>query len=234
MQPDLETLRILPSELEHLTGLDISDTFMGRVYRPSVFHHRKRLASFVLTELLTLGLILIFCLPIGVVVARGFGILSGDISSAIPFLSVTLSVAIALFILWNVWMKQRIKRLKTLAHLLDEVDQYNEIIQAVHIMDELSAIQDSTVRLVDRQAVCQALRLTRASLVSALMTERILRKHHHFVARRHELFTNIESNLVMLQTLQVNNQANEYGQLLNEALRIGMSVQEELGKSQPE
>ena len=232
MQPDLESLKIMPSELEHLTGLEVSETFMGRVYRPSLFRQRRRLAAFLFTELLALGLSLIFCLPIGVVLARGFGLINGEASSAIPFLGVTLSAAIALFALWNVWMWQQGKRLKTLAHLLDEADQYNEIIQAVHILDELSAVQVSAVALLDRQEVCKALHLTRASLISALTTEKILRKHRNFVARRHEMFTNIENNLAVLQTLQVNNQADEYGQLLNAALQIGISVQQELNQSQ--
>ena len=230
MQPDLETLRIMPSELEELTGLEISETFMGRVYRPSLFRQRKRLAAFLVTELLALGLSLIFCLPIGIVIASGFGIISGEASSAIPFLSVTVSVAIALFALWNFWMWQQSKRLKLLARLLDEADQYNEIIQAVHILDQLSAVQAS-VALLDRQEVCKALGLTRASLISALTTEKILRKHRNFVARRHELFSSIESNLAMLQTLQVDNQASEYGQFLNAALQIGMSVQQELNNT---
>ncbi|NJR66377.1 MAG: hypothetical protein HC772_15350 [Leptolyngbyaceae cyanobacterium CRU_2_3] len=228
MQPDLETLRITPSELEHLTGLEISDTFMGRVYRPCVFHDPKRFRSFLLSEILMLGLILIFCLPAGVVIARGFGMLTGDINSTLPFFLVTFSGAIAIFVGWNLFMKLQGKPLKTLAHLLDEVDKHNDIIQAVHIMDELSSVHRATVALLDREEVCKALNATRASLVSALMTERVLRKHQRFVARRQELFTSIESNLATLQTLQVTNQANEYGQLLNEALRIGISIRQEL------
>jgi hypothetical protein len=227
MQPDLETLRITPSELEHLTGLEISDTFMGRVYRPCVFRDAKRWRSFLLTEILTLGLILIFCLPVGLVIARGFGILTGDANSTLPFLLVNFSVAIALFLGWNFSMKLQGKPLKTLAHLLDEVDKHNDIIQAVHIMDELNAVQ-STVALIDRETVRQALNATRESLISALMTERILRKHQQFVARRQALFTTIETNLATLQTLQVNHQATEYSQLLSEALQIGISIRQEL------
>jgi hypothetical protein len=227
MQPDLETLRITPSELEHLTGLEISDTFMGRVYRPCVFRDPKRCRSFLFTEILTLGLILIFCLPAGLVIARGFGMLSGDANSTLPFLSITFSVAIAIFLSWNLYMKLQGKQLKTLAHLLDEVDKHNDIIQAVHIMDELNSVQ-ARAALIDREEVCKALNATRESLVSALMTERVFRKHQRFVARRQELFTTIESNLITLQTLQINNQANEYGELLSEALRIGMSIRQEL------
>jgi hypothetical protein len=228
MQLDLADLRITPKELEHLTGLDISDTFMGRVYRPSVFRHRDRLFSFILTELLTFGLILIFCLPISLVVARGIGHMSGDANSTFWFLVMALGLSVAIALFWNGYMWMQNKSLKVLAHLLDEVDKHNEIIQAVHIIDELGTIKTSTVVLLDRDEVVHALTATRESLVCGLMTEKILRKHKLFIARRYELFTNIETNLARLQHLQVNSQANEYGQLLNEALRIGRSVHREM------
>lgn len=227
MQPDLEDLRISQRELEQLTGLEISETFIGRAYRPSLFRSPKRLVSFLVTEALTLGLILIFCLPAGLVVARSLGYLSGNASSLL-FLAITIGFSLGLFGLWNGYLAWQSQQLKTLAHLLDEVDKHNEIIEAVSIIDELGAVQPATVALLDRQEVLQALRATRESLVCALMTEKILRKHKRFIARRQELFSQIETNLATLQTLQVNNQASEYGQLLNEALQIGMSVRREV------
>jgi len=235
MQPDLETLRITSSELEHLTGLEISDTFMGRVYRPSAFQDPKRLRSLLLAEVLALGIILIFCLPMGLVIAQGLNLLTEDGSHTLPFLGVTLSVAIAIFLSWNLYMNAKGKSLKSLAHLLDEADKHNEIIQAVHIIDQLSSVQRPTpatlrMELIDREEIFTALSATRESLISAFMTERILRKHQQFVARRQELFTHIETHLATLQNLQINNQANEYGQLLNEALRIGMSVRREIDR----
>ncbi len=228
MQPDLEDLRITPKELENLTGLDISDTFMGRVYRPSVFQHRSRLLSFVLTEILTFGLILIFCLPISLVLARGIGHLSGDATSTFWFLVTTLGLSVAIALCWNAFMWYKGKSLKVLAHLLDEVDQHNEIIQAVNIIDELGSVKYSTVELIDRHEVIDALNATRETLCCGLMTEKILRKNKRLIARRYELFSNIETNIARLQHLQVNSQANEYGQLFNEALRIGRSVQREM------
>jgi hypothetical protein len=228
MQPDLEDLKITPKTLEKLTGLDISDTFMGRVYRPSVFQHRDRTLSFLVTELMTLGLILIFCLPISLVVARGVGQLSGDAGSTFWFLVTTVGLSVAIAIGWNGWMWHKGKSLKVLAHLLDEVDQHNEIIQAVNVIDELGSIKNSTVELIDRPEVINALTATRETLLSGLMTEKILRNNRQLIARRYELFSNIETNITRLQNLQVNSQANEYGQLFNEALRIGLSVQREM------
>ncbi|MBF2049286.1 MAG: hypothetical protein IGS54_18315 [Elainella sp. C42_A2020_010] len=227
MQSGLEDLRITPHQLEKLTGMEISDTFMGRAYRPTVFHSFHQLLPFLITEALTFGLILVFCLPIGLVIGRGFGLLSGDASNTITFLLVMLSFSGLLFAGWNVYMWWQGKKLRTLAHLLDQVDKHNQIIEAVRIMDELRAVRP-TMQLLDRTEVLEALAATRETLINALLTEKILRKHQSFIARRQELFATIETNLATLQTLQIDAQASEYGQLLNQALQIGLSLRHEI------
>lgn len=226
MQTDLAELRITLPQLEKLTGLEISEMSMGRSFRPGVFRSTQRLLPFLLTEALTLGVIVIFCLPLTLVVARGVGWLTPG--STLPFLWAAIGIAVAIFILWNGLMWRRSQQLKTLAHLLDEVDKHNEIIDAMHVMDELGAIQASTQPLIHREEVLKALTATRESLINALMTEKILRKHQNLIYHRLELFRNIETTLGTLQALQVTNQANEYGQLLNEALQIGLSIRREL------
>jgi hypothetical protein len=230
MQTDLADLQITLSQLEKLTGMDISDVFMGRAFRPVVLRSLQKLVSFIFIEMFAFGLISIFCFPIGLIIGRGLGLLTGDFSNTVSFLLIMLTISLLLFAIWNTYMWQQGRRLKTLAHLLDEVDKHNQIIQAVHIIDELGTISSSTVHLIDREEVLRALSATRESLINALMTERILRKHQHFIARRQELFSNIETHLAMLQTLQVNGQASEYGRLLNEALQIGLSIRREMNQ----
>lgn len=220
MQPDLAALPIPLSQLERLTGLEISDVFMGRVCRPSVFRSPRRLLAFLVTEALTLAVILIFCLPLGLVVGRGLNLLSGELS--LRFLGLTLGISLLIFGVWNLDMWRRALKLKALAHLLDQVDRFNDMIQAVQIMDELAAVGND--QLVDRADLLQALNATRESLINGLMTERILRRHQPFMAQRQMLFAHIETSLATLQHLQINSQATEYGQLLNEALQIGLSV----------
>jgi predicted nucleic acid-binding protein len=81
--------------------------------------------------------------------------------------------------------------------------------------------------------VLQALQTTRESLLCALMTEKILRKHKRFLARKQELLTQLETNLVTLQTLQLTTEANDYGQLLNDALQIALAVKREVDRLNP-
>lgn len=235
MHSRLADLRITASDLDMLTGLDISNVYMGHAVRPSVFRISKRLLSFVISEMMTLGLIVIFCLPASLVIAKSIPGFTDSPAHTIQFLRVSVGISFGFFLLWNGYLWFRSQSLKTLAHLLDDVDKHNEIIDALQVLDELAAAQSPAAHLReapigevdDRSDVLQALRATRESLVCGLMTERVLRKHQRAIAR-HDLFTNIETNLATLQNLQLNQSANDYGHLLNEALQIGMSVRREI------
>ncbi|MBE7379929.1 MAG: hypothetical protein F6J95_000780 [Leptolyngbya sp. SIO1E4] len=224
MNSDLEALRITKPQLEQLTGLDIGSVFMGGIIRPSTFRSARRLVSLLVTECSVLVVSFIICLGLGLVIIRNMSHSSNVMVLLFVVVGITLGSAIA----WNLYQWRRYKTFKSLAHLLDEVDRHNDIIQAVQVMDELETVQAAGLKLPNRSEVVTALEATRESLISALMTERILRRHHHLIQRQQELFSSIETNLATLKTLHVNNQANEYQQFLEEALEIGLAVQQEL------
>lgn len=222
---NLDNLRITQQELDKLTNLDISDVTMSWAYRQTAFHPQRRLA-WLGEQLLTLGVTLVFCVPITLMLSRA---ISGDDTQAVMrWLPLGGMGAIAITITWTVYRWQKGKRLITLSHLLDEIDRFNEMVSAVEILEELGASQNSTLNLENRQEVLEAMHLTRESLVCGLMTERVMRKHQRFMSRRSEMFSNIERNLATLQLLQVSDEASDYGRLLNEAIQIGTSVHREL------
>lgn len=221
---NLDNLRISQRELDELTGLDISETTMGWAYRQTAFRPERRL-GWLSGHLLTLGVTLILCVPAVVLLVRS---MSGDDVRAVWLaLPVGMFGAIALTIAWVVYRLRAGKRLIMLSHLLDEIDRFNETVAAVEILEEL-ANKGSRLNLENRADVLEALHLTRESLVCGLMTERVLRKHQQFMARRQEMFSSIERNLATLQQLRVSDEANDYGRLLNEAIQIGTSVHREL------
>nr|WP_290223258.1 hypothetical protein [Trichocoleus desertorum] len=236
MQSDLKALKIGEGELETLSGLDINDMFVGGIfggtYRPSVWRDSKKLFFFCLTEVSVFVLILVFTLPVGFILTQNSMQVGGEVQQALQFFVINLTIAFILMLGWNFYLWSKQKSLAPLAKLLDEVDKYNEVIKAVEIIDKLAAIGHLPANLINRDEVLEALRVTRESLVCALMTEKILRQHKSFIARRQELFVNIENNLLTLRTLEVNSEASEYGRLLNEALEIGMSVYKEVKKLQ--
>lgn len=225
---NLDSLRITQRELDKITGLDISEVTMGWAYRQTAFLPQRRLA-WASDQLLTVGVALVFCVPVTLLVARA---ISGDNVQAVGrWLPLGGFGAIALTALWTTYRWQEGKRLKVLSHLLDEIDRFNDMVAAVEILEELGATKTSRLNLDNRQEVIEALHLTRESLICGLMTERIMRKHQQFMARRAEMFSSIERNLATLQLLQVSDDASEYGRLLNDAIQIGISVHQEL--SQP-
>ncbi len=225
MQSDLKPLSITTSQLETLTELDIGQVFMGGIVRPSALRSTRRLLSFLITEGTVLVVIFIICLGLGLVVVRSWPGL-GDNLAVLLGLVAGLTGAIA--IAWHSYQWTRYKTLKPLAHLLDEVDRHNDIVQAVQVMDELGTVPAAALGLPNRSEVITALEATRDSLISALMTEKILRRHRSLIQRRQALFSTIETNLATLQTLQINSQATEYQQFLQEALEIGLAVQREI------
>ena len=231
MNADLEDLRISDRELERLSGLDVSNIFVGGifggVYRPSIFQSVSRSLQFLLTEVLVFALLFIFTLPLGLAVTRNSVNSFNQWSVVLLFLQTTLGTAIVLMIGWNLYMGLRVRRMKSLMRLLDEVDQFNQVLSAIDVLDRLNAVKSSQQQF-DRQQVLSALGLARDTLVSGLTTEKILRDSRGLLARSGDLAANIERNLVALETLEVSDRADEYGQLLREALQIGLSVQREV------
>ena len=233
MKPDLEDLKIAESELERLSGLDVGEVFVGGVFggvcRPSIVRSARRLGLFLLTEILVAGLVFVFTIPLGLFVTNHPNAIT-DAPTIAQFLQITLGSTLAVVLSWNLYLKVAAKRFKRFMGLLDEVDRHNEVIQAVDLLDRLEAVRHSQVNLIDRDQVISALALTRENLVCALMTEKILREGRGLLSRRQDLVSHIEGNLATLRVLELNQQASEYGHLLNEAVQIGMSVRREVEK----
>ncbi len=231
---NLEELKITERQIEHISGLDVDKVFIGGIfggtYRPSVLKKPKKFASLCLTELFVFVLTFIFSLPLGFLTIRNHNDAVNSLPVVFQFLQVTAGVTWLVFISWNIYMWFKIKHIETLAYLIDEIDKYNEIIQSVALLKKLEAVANQQVDLINRHEIIKALNVTKDTLICGLMTEKILRENRGVLARRYDLFVNLENNLVMLKALEVKNQANDYSQLLNNALQIGMSVHQEMQK----
>ena len=110
-----------------------------------------------------------------------------------------------------------------LSKLFGEVKKHNKIVKDIHVLDQLRDA-GNPVGLSDRERVLEALRLTRDHLVRAFRTECILRKNPDFKKEQFRI------DLTAYHALQVSEQASDYGRLLDDALQIGVEVQEEMVK----
>jgi hypothetical protein len=215
VQPDLVGLEISKGELRRLTGFDPED-----VVRPSIMKDREKLVGFLINELLTA----LALTPIIVGLIYAFVILP-IIGSSIT-LGIILLIVVPLAVLVGRSLWRRFTCPKAVSILLDEVEQYHNVVKAIDIHDQLTTDTNS---INDREQVIAALQLIREDLVRALKTERILRDNKKLLANNQELFVN---NLTNIQALQVSTQASEYAQLLNQSLQIAVDVQAQIRKLQ--
>ena len=216
MQPDLVGLEISKGELKRLTGFDPED-----VFRPSIMADKDKRLGFFLNE----ALVALALTPIIVGGIYAFIILPTLGSSNKLGVILLIIVPVAVIVGRSLWRKKTCPHALTI--LLDKVEKYYQVIQAIDIHDQLANSGNTQGNISDRGKVISALELIREDLVRALKSERILRDNKRLLANNQDLVVN---NLANLQTLQVSSQASEYAQLLNQSLQIALDVQAELRK----
>lgn len=231
MRPDLESLIVSESEVEAIAGVDVNDVLLGLAYRPALLQDFKKLLSFAIAQLFMFGVICIFLTPIGISIVRNSGFSGEDAIGTVYFLGITLALASIVMLLLNFYLWKRGKKFETFSNFLEEITKYNEVVRSLDILDKIEAAGGG-VQVSDREETVEALRVTRDSLLGSLRTERILREHKGFFERRYELFAKIENDLATLRGLEISDEASEYGRLLNQALKIGVSVDREVRRLQ--
>jgi len=205
MTPVLADLRISTLEIERLSGLEVSDHildgFLLGTYRLPL-QSPRRLFVVATTEPLVLGLLLIFATPFGLGLARGS-------TSDLMVLVWIGAIALGLWIIrqFRLWFKA--KHLRSLMRLLDEVDHYHQVLQAVELLGQLGGVSQP------QSTILEALNKARESLIAGLMTEKILRQNKGVLSRHQALLDNIDQNLMSLQSLELQHQAQNYSDILN-------------------
>jgi hypothetical protein len=232
MTVKLEALKISAEQIESLSGVDVSDVFVGGIfggaYRPSVLQHSNRLLLLGLTEILVIALMFAIGLPIALFLSGSANAGIKDLPSTVRFLQIAIALTAFGAIAWNLHMRVVIKRFKLLMALLDEIDRYNQVIHALSVLTQLETVQDQ-IDDEDRSEILAIVTLTRENLVSGLATEKILRENRGLLIDR-PILVDLEQSLATLQTLEMKDQASEYSRVLGEALRISMSVHREVQK----
>jgi hypothetical protein len=227
---DLQDLRLGSREIENLSGLEVSDRWIGGiiggVYR---FSRLRRLAdwlNWLLFEGIAAALLFVFTLPIGLALSRlGASEAQGTV---ILLAGMGFSTLIGMLV-WNGYMLRQRRSLRSFMHLLDEIDRYHDVLDAVAVLEQLRSVQD---RPQSSTPNClETLQITRDCFIAGLKTERILRSPLGRRSQTEAGLLQLEHNFVTLQSLAVQDQADEYSTLLAQALQIGQSVREELAKS---
>ncbi|MEB3826286.1 hypothetical protein [Phormidium sp. CCY1219] len=220
MRPDLQDLPITSRELKRLSGVDIEAVIHfsfptlialdSGSESPFFIRHLPHFFTFIIG------------LSYGTLMNR----LQLNFPASFLFLLLELFLGIiASKLIQFFWVKKYVTQ--SLPGLIRDVERFNGTIKAIDINDRLEEAGNPDVHIQNREQVIEALQLTREDLIRALKTEKILRKNRKFIARNPEIFAN---NLTALTALQVSDRATEHGRLLNEALQIALSANQEMGK----
>lgn len=220
MNPALEDLCISPLEIERLSGLEVSDHFINGflwgTYRLPLLAP-GRLLVLATTEPLVLGLSLIFATPVSLAISRG-----STSDYAVLFWMGAIALCLWISRQGRMWFKAN--QWRSFMRLLDEVDHYHQVLQAVELFGQLGGVEQP------QSTVLEALNTARESLIVGLMTEKILRQNQGLLSRRQALLDNIEQNLTTLQSLELQHQAQNYSDILNQAVDISIRVQAEVSQ----
>jgi hypothetical protein len=219
MSADWQNLRLSPREIEQWSGLEVGDRWVGGillgVYRFSKLQHPLAWVGWVLFELATGALLFVFTLPIGLGIARMIP------STRVMLISMAVTTLGGMVVLHGYrWRKGR--SLQTLLHLLDEIDRYHEVLAAIAVADQLAVAQGKTLTTAHHET----LQLTRDCLITGLKTERILRAQPNWIAQDGAI--HLEQSLTLLKTLDLQTQADEYAEILQQSVDIAQRVQQEL------
>lgn len=218
MNEDLQKLEINQGEIRHIIGMDPRE-----VSRPIKIAKAQDVWNFLLQEMV----IAVALTPLIIGFLYTFIILPA-IGPSVPIAIACVGLTPLMIILGR-WFWQKRTKLTALVTLLEDVDRYNSVIRAIQISDQIEAAGNQDATISDRQTAIAALQFTRQDLLRALKTERILRENQEFIGTNPELFA---SNLTAVKALELNDRASEYGQFLDRALQIGVSIQTEMRRLQ--
>ncbi len=232
MQRDLQELVISPVQVENLSGIPVAWLYRprpGRCWKDWL----QQFSAF--WDLLRLLLVLdLFCRFLtfwagGSLVTLVGRILIPGLHSSWSTWLLEWGILAAIAALGQAYWIFRSRRMPLLLNLLEEVERYNRIIQAIHINDQLVEAGNPEVKLPQREQIIETLKLIRSDLIRALKTERILRQNKNFIEQQSEFFGD---DLATLAALQVREQASEQSRLLETALQIALQVRSQLSQLQ--
>ncbi|NJN87045.1 MAG: hypothetical protein HC881_13075 [Leptolyngbyaceae cyanobacterium SL_7_1] len=232
MRSDLRTLKITPDEVDDYAELTVVDQSTIALYRAIAFKKLHHVGTFLLVQLFTLGIIIIFVVPPVLISLRKSSNLSNETSAVLPIVLSIFAFSLLIFVGWNAYLLSQIRRIKPTVKLLREVERFNQVIQSIELLDRLESVQGEgrSSELENRQQVLQVLQLTRDNLANALRADKIWRLHKNVVEQRYTIINDFEENLAELMVFNGDAPVGEYRHLLNDAMQINLSVHQEMRK----
>ncbi len=240
LAPDWQVLFLSPNEFQTLTGVAFQEaqqlcqatyTHQGiRKRRSWVKRLRKYLWNglwFSVIWAILLGLIVIPIAIGGFYIVRLLGWGLGF--NVVTLLQWSIGFCFLTGIPMSGWFsydeEQKENSLRFLLPLTQEVEKFNRLVRAADVKDQLGSATGKNVGSEERSQAIETLSQLRSQIENALKVERVLRENQDVVTAQVERFEGATvGNYAQLMT----DQAVEYRQVLDEALKLGDRVRVEL------
>lgn len=217
---NLQALHLTTDDLEAQTGFTTTSVWVGSlwggVYRRLVWRHPQHWLQLLGIEMIALALLGMLSVPVGLIPLR-------DSANPHRFLQVTGITTGLMFASWHFYLWHRAQTLRPLLQLLDDIDQYNQLVETVILLDGLTHANPSALTS-EHMSILDALQASRTSLVTALNLERLIRQHQQLI-HRHQALLDLDQALITLKALELKDQAQDYQDVIQEALQISTKVQ---------
>ncbi|PSB02182.1 hypothetical protein [Merismopedia glauca] len=214
---------ITNDEVERITGLEISPTYVSGVYRFKPFSSLSNFVPILINELLLGGLVIIFVLPVVAIALIRYT----EISS-LYLLLIGIFISILIYSIRWIYMYFKKQELRNTFTLLEQIDQHNKVVKSVEVIQQLSEVKSSETWLQYSSNIMQCLNTNRETLICGLMMDKIARNNKLSILHRPDLLATVENNLEFIISMSDRTQNDEYSYLINQVLTINLTVMEEM------
>ena len=242
MKFDWEKLKISQDELNNVFELDLITSWAIALSKVLLLRYRKYSWFLLKIECSLLFISLLFCFPLNLIFLRKLDIIANNTNGLWIVAINTIFLSFLFLLLCNIYLWQKAKRLKLLSKLLEKVVDYNNLVCNFQLIVNINylANKNSNLNTGDKYKLNEfktVLELTKNSLLNSIKLEsfvynRQLIKENSLSALaldRDRLLTTLEHNLVDIALPEMDSN-QEYREILNEAIDLGLSVHREIRK----
>lgn len=212
-------LIILRSSVESISQQEITPLVVGFTWRASVWRKPSQLIQVVLMQLIAASTIFM----VGMIpVDRGLNSSNSprsQLERMERLIWVNGGMTIALLSGINWWMFERGKRYQRLIKLVEQIEDYNRIINSISTLAKVANLTAMDGTSSQNSQIFDILAQIRHNLLTAVEIDRYLRQYPDSAG-----LTSLAHNLINLHHLAEQPELAEYHTLLSQAWEIGMSV----------
>ena len=233
---DWNQLQISNAELEQVFEPSIIDEWAIAFSSALYLKHTKanKALLLIIGSFLFISLLLLF--PINLIILRQLGLVNNSNLGLILIILVITCESILLLIIFGFHLYQKAKRLKFIAILLKKAEQYNQLINSFNLLANISSIANSrnahSESSIELKSVFNS---TKNTLLESIRLENFLYRHQtreipdNYSHNPLQLLAHLEDNLASLP-IEETERNTEYKQLLEDAVNLGLSVQQQMRK----